>query len=183
MTYSFEWAKGNVSDELSAGGGHGETDGLVLGGVVLTDGVLVDIFEDLVETELAEALGTVADESWDPTLNKRSVTDSNSKSRGAGTMAGRACTGENRPNSRAVVPTFAFNGVSTYVGVALDTLLSLEDLEALGDGWVQLWVGLTKTIKRGGGGLTCLRHLTISSGQMAAWVRPQAKIPPTIHLA
>lgn len=73
MTYSLEWAKSHIGNELSAGGRDGETNSLVLGGVLLTDGPFVDIFEDLVEAELAEALGTVADQGWDPTLNKRSV--------------------------------------------------------------------------------------------------------------
>jgi len=65
---SFEGAESDISDELSAGGGDSETDGLVLGGVLLADSELVDIFEDLVETELAEALSTVTNESWEPAL-------------------------------------------------------------------------------------------------------------------
>jgi len=65
---SFEWAKSNISNELGASGGDSETNSLVLGGVLLTDGPLVDIFEDLVEAELAEALGTVSNESWEPAL-------------------------------------------------------------------------------------------------------------------
>jgi len=62
----FEGAERDVGDELSAGGGDGKTDGLVLGGVLLADSELVDIFEDLVEAELAEALSTVTHESWEP---------------------------------------------------------------------------------------------------------------------
>jgi len=66
--HSLEWAESDVSNELSAGRGDGETNSLVLGSVLLTDGKFVDIFEDLVETELAEALSTVADEGWDPAV-------------------------------------------------------------------------------------------------------------------
>jgi len=65
---SFEGAESDIGDELSAGGGDSETDSLVLGGVLLADSELVDIFEDLVETELAEALSTVTNESWEPAL-------------------------------------------------------------------------------------------------------------------
>lgn len=67
-TYSFEGAESDIGDELGAGGGDGETDSLVLGGVLLADSELVDIFEDLVEAELAEALSTVTNQSWEPAL-------------------------------------------------------------------------------------------------------------------
>jgi len=65
---SFEGAESDIGDELGAGGGDGETDSLVLGGVLLADSELVDIFEDLVEAELAEALSTVTNQSWEPAL-------------------------------------------------------------------------------------------------------------------
>ena len=68
VTYGFEGAQSDVSDELGASRGHGETNSLVLDGVLLTGGKLEDIFEDLVETELAEALSTVTNESWEPSL-------------------------------------------------------------------------------------------------------------------
>lgn len=42
--------------------------------------------------------------------------------------------------SHAVCP--AGEEFETYVGVALDALLGLEDLEALPDAWVHLWVSL-----------------------------------------
>jgi len=71
-TYSFHGAEGDISDDLSGGGGDGETDGLVLGGLV-SEGILVDILEDFVETELSESLGTVADEGGEPSLNKNGV--------------------------------------------------------------------------------------------------------------
>jgi hypothetical protein len=44
---------------------------LVLYGILFASSSLEDILEDLVETELAEALGSISEESWDPTLNKR----------------------------------------------------------------------------------------------------------------
>jgi hypothetical protein len=44
---------------------------LVLDGVLFASSSLEDILEDLVETELAEALGSISEESRDPTLNKR----------------------------------------------------------------------------------------------------------------
>ena len=67
-TYSFEGGKGNVGDELSTGRGDGKTNGLVLDGVLFASCCLKDILEDFVETELAEALGTISDQSGEPSL-------------------------------------------------------------------------------------------------------------------
>ena len=64
-TYSFPWAKKDVSNELGRSGGNGPADDLVLGGV-LTSSRGIDILEDLIETELSEALGTVSNEGWGP---------------------------------------------------------------------------------------------------------------------
>jgi len=41
---------------------------LVLGGVLFANSSLVNILKDLVETELAEALGSISDKSRGPTL-------------------------------------------------------------------------------------------------------------------
>lgn len=68
-TYSLEGCERDVGDELSAGRGHGETNGLVLDSVFLAGGELEDILEDLVESELAEALSSVADQGGEPALN------------------------------------------------------------------------------------------------------------------
>ena len=66
-TYGFPWAEENISDDLSAGRGDEETDSLVLGGL-LSKSCLVDILEHLVESELSESRGGVANESGEPTL-------------------------------------------------------------------------------------------------------------------
>lgn len=100
MTYGFHWAEGDVGNELGAGRADGPTDGLVLGLILGTDSVLVDIFEDLVETELAEALGTVAEESWDPTLNKWSVMQPISQKFGRQVPRALARKGESKPAAR-----------------------------------------------------------------------------------
>jgi hypothetical protein len=67
-TYRFEGSERNVSDELSTCGGDGETDSLVLGRVLGAHNCLVDIFEDLVEAELAETLSAVSDQGGEPAL-------------------------------------------------------------------------------------------------------------------
>lgn len=69
-TYSFERSERNVSDELSTGGGDGETDSLVLDRVLGAHERLVDIFEDLVEAKLAETLCAVSDKGGEPALKK-----------------------------------------------------------------------------------------------------------------
>ena len=66
-TYGFPWAEENISDDLGAGRGDEETNSLVLGGL-LSKSCLVDILEHLVESELSEALKTVADKGWEPSL-------------------------------------------------------------------------------------------------------------------
>ena len=71
MAYSFKRAEGDISDELSAGGGHSESNSLVLDGVFGTSSGSEDILEHLVETELAHALGTVSDEGGEPSLKER----------------------------------------------------------------------------------------------------------------
>jgi hypothetical protein len=45
------------------------------------------------------------------------------------------------------------------------------------------WVGSTYEVKMRGKEGTCNLHLTISRGHMKAWVRPQAMMPPSMHLA
>ena len=71
----------------------------------------------------------------------------------------------------------------TYQGESLEALGGVDDLEAVSDALVHLGVSLKSELDPIEVNFTCLRHLTISRGQMAAWVRPQAKIPPTMHLA
>jgi hypothetical protein len=44
---------------------------LILDSVFFSGGSLEDILEDFVESELAEALSAVANEGWEPALNKR----------------------------------------------------------------------------------------------------------------
>lgn len=75
-TYGFHGAEGHVGDELGAGGGDGETDGLVLDGVFGAGSGAEDILEHLVETELAAALGSVSNEGGEPSL--KSALDKNS---------------------------------------------------------------------------------------------------------
>ena len=60
VTYRFPRAKEDISDELGASRRERPADGLVLGGVCASS-IGVDVLEDLVETELAEALEGVAD--------------------------------------------------------------------------------------------------------------------------
>ena len=67
-TYGFPGAEENISDDLSAGGGDEETDSLVLCGL-LSKNTLVHILEHFVESELSEALGTVANEGGEPSLS------------------------------------------------------------------------------------------------------------------
>jgi len=71
----------------------------------------------------------------------------------------------------------------TYESESLEALGGVDDLEAISDALVHLRVSLKSELDPIEVSVTYLRHLTISSGQMAAWVRPHAKIPPTIHLA
>ena len=66
-TYSFPWAEKDIGDDLSAGGGHEETNSLVLVGL-LAEGTSVDILEHLVESELSESLEAVSNEGWEPSL-------------------------------------------------------------------------------------------------------------------
>ena len=76
-TYGFPWAEEDVSDDLSAGRGDEETDSLVLCGL-LSKNALIDILEHFIESKLSEALGTVADERWEPSLyqTRKSVSES-----------------------------------------------------------------------------------------------------------
>jgi hypothetical protein len=43
---------------------------LILDSVFFTGSSLKDILENFVEPELAEALGTISNESWEPALNQ-----------------------------------------------------------------------------------------------------------------
>jgi len=72
FTYSFPRAQEAVSDHLGGGGRQGESEGLVLGGVV-TSNASVDILEDLIESELSESLSRVSDESGSPSLENSQV--------------------------------------------------------------------------------------------------------------
>ena len=66
-TYGFPWAEEDVSNDLGASGGYQETDSLVLSGLV-SKSALIDILEHFVESELSEALETVANERGEPSL-------------------------------------------------------------------------------------------------------------------
>jgi hypothetical protein len=66
-TYGFHWAEKAISNDLSAGGGDGETKSSVLW-LILTSGGSVNILEDFVETELSETLSGVSEEGWSPSL-------------------------------------------------------------------------------------------------------------------
>ena len=92
----------------------------------------------------------------------------------------------------------------TYESEALEALSGVDLSEAITEAAVKAWVSLQYTniqsVKSSKTSeealesavplakaacallLTCLRHLTISRGQTAACVIPQAKIPPTMHL-
>mmetsp|Transcript_13057 Transcript_13057/g.22034 ORF Transcript_13057/g.22034 Transcript_13057/m.22034 type:complete len:302 (+) Transcript_13057:28-933(+) len=61
-----EGAEEAVSNDFGAGGGEGESDSLVLLGVLLAGDASVDILEDLVESELSESLGGVSNEGGEP---------------------------------------------------------------------------------------------------------------------
>jgi len=62
---SFPGAEEAIGNDLSAGGGDEETDGLVLVGL-LTKGTSVDILEHFVETEFTETLSTITNKGWEP---------------------------------------------------------------------------------------------------------------------
>lgn len=66
-TYCFPGSEETIGDDLSAGGGGEETEGLILLSV-LSESTLVDILEDLIETKLSEALSGVPDQSRSPAL-------------------------------------------------------------------------------------------------------------------
>lgn len=70
----FPRAQSGVSDEFSAGGGRQVQQVLVLLGVLLTGGVSVGLLEVFVETELAETLSRVTDQSRSPAENETSGT-------------------------------------------------------------------------------------------------------------
>ena len=65
----------------------------------------------------------------------------------------------------------------TYQGESLEALSGVDDLEAVSDALVHLGVSLKGQLDPIEVSVTCLRHLTISSGQMAAWVRQAAALP------
>ena len=65
VTYAFPRAKQCVCDEFGGGRGESPSEGLVLGGVLTSSGS-VDILEDLIESELAEALSGVSDKGGGP---------------------------------------------------------------------------------------------------------------------
>ena len=69
FTYGFHRAEHGISNDLGAGGGDEETNGLVFSGL-LTKGISVDILEHLIESELSKALQSVTNEGWGPSLNK-----------------------------------------------------------------------------------------------------------------
>lgn len=62
-----------ISDDLGRAGGHGPADLFVLVSVLLSNNFLVDILEDLVETELAETLEGVSDEGGSPSEGEVAV--------------------------------------------------------------------------------------------------------------
>lgn len=64
------WAKSNVGKELSRGGSGKPKSTTVLDGLLLANEGGIVIFENLVEAKLAEALKTVANQSWGPSLEK-----------------------------------------------------------------------------------------------------------------
>ena len=66
-TYCLEGSKEGVSNNLSAGGGGQETNGLVLSGLG-SEHPLVNVLEHFVETELSETLARVADQGCVPSL-------------------------------------------------------------------------------------------------------------------
>lgn len=61
-----EGAEGDVGDDLGGGGAGEEDEGLVLGGVLGSGEIGVVLLEELVEAELAGALGAVAEQGRDP---------------------------------------------------------------------------------------------------------------------
>lgn len=70
----FPRAQSSVSNEFSAGGGRQVQQVLVLLGVLLTGSVSVGLLEVFVETELAETLSRVTDQSRSPAENETSGT-------------------------------------------------------------------------------------------------------------
>lgn len=63
-TGGLEWAKGDISDELGAGG-RGEVDsGAVVGGVLVADHVNRLLLEEFVSTKLERTLEEVTSEGW-----------------------------------------------------------------------------------------------------------------------
>ena len=69
VTYSFPWAKEDIGNKLRTSRGKGPADSLILGGV-LTSSSSIDILEDFIETELAETLGGVANQSRGPSKSE-----------------------------------------------------------------------------------------------------------------
>jgi hypothetical protein len=70
----FPRAQSSVSNEFSAGGGRQVQQVLVLLGVLLTGHISVGLLEVFVETELAETLSRVADQSRSPAENETTST-------------------------------------------------------------------------------------------------------------
>jgi hypothetical protein len=72
--HGFPRAQSGVSDEFSAGGGRQVQQVLVLLGVLLAGHISVGLLEVFVETELAETLSRVTDQSGSPAENKTTST-------------------------------------------------------------------------------------------------------------
>ena len=70
--HALHGGQGNVGEELSAGRGGQVQRGTVQVGVLLTHSVTVDVLEHLVEAELAETLGRVADGGGSPAKEEAS---------------------------------------------------------------------------------------------------------------
>lgn len=65
--HCFHWAQKAVGNDLCAGRGKQKADCLIFGSV-LSECLSVNIFEDFVESKLAETLSWVSEESWHPSL-------------------------------------------------------------------------------------------------------------------
>jgi len=66
-TYCFEGAQETVRNDLGASGGYQESDCLVLVSL-FTKSIPVYVLEDFIESKLSEALCSISNEGWEPSL-------------------------------------------------------------------------------------------------------------------
>jgi len=104
---------------------------LILDSVFFTGSSLENILENFVEPELAEALSTISNQSWEPALNSVLVNKSKCPWKLSKVILGRS-------HLRLLFRTV----VTTYESEASETFGSHDFAEAVANARVHLWISL-----------------------------------------